>query len=158
MKICVKARLEVKDMSNQYIKMTKVAQNKALRVLARSRIIDRRSIKEMLDKFNMLSVNQTMAQVKITKAWKANKDKDYPVKMKQERNYNNGERRVVRPGKRREMKEGGKNKIAVESFTRDVGRLWNRAPDRKYHISSLNYNYWHYFELFFIVEPSAEAL
>ena len=62
------ARLEDKDMSNQYIKMTKVAQNKALRVLARSRIIDRRSIKEMLDKFNMLSVNQTMAQVKITKA------------------------------------------------------------------------------------------
>ena len=26
------------------------------------------------------------------------------------------------------MKEGGKNKIAEESFVRDTGRLWNRAP------------------------------
>ena len=33
-------------------------------------------------------------------------------------------------GTRRELKEGGKNKIAVESFTRDAGRLWNRAPEK----------------------------
>ena len=56
------------------------------------------------------------------------------MKMKQERNNSNRERREARPGKRREMKEGGKNKIAVESFTRDAGRLWNRAPERIYHI------------------------
>ena len=56
------------------------------------------------------------------------------MKMKQERNNSNRERREARPGKRREMKEGGKNKIAVESFTRDAGRLCNRAPERIYHI------------------------
>ena len=91
--------------------MTQVAQNKVLRVLDRSRIRDRRSIKEMLDKLDMLSVNQTMVQVKLTEAWKVSKDEDYPVKMKQDRIQDNEDRREVSLGTRREMKEVGKNNM-----------------------------------------------
>ena len=91
--------------------MTQVAQNKVLRVLDRSRIRDRRSIKELLDKLGMLSVNQTMVQVKLTEAWKVSKDEDYPVKMKQDRIQDNEDRREVSLGTRREMKEVGKNNM-----------------------------------------------
>ena len=50
--------------------------------------------------------------------------------MKQDRTKDIEDRREVRSGTRREMKEGGNNKIATENFTRDAGRPWNRAPDR----------------------------
>ena len=59
---------------------TQVAQNKMLRLLDGSRIKDRRSVKDMLEKFNMLSINQTIAEIKVLEAWKANKDKNYPVR------------------------------------------------------------------------------
>ena len=53
-KFCLKSYL----MCIQHIKMTQVAQNKVLGIMDRSWIKDSRSIKEMLDKFNMLSVNK----------------------------------------------------------------------------------------------------
>ena len=37
-----------------------------LRVMDGSRILEKRSIKKMLDKFNMLSVNQIVAPIKLT--------------------------------------------------------------------------------------------
>ena len=37
-----------------------------LRVMDGSRISEKRSTKKMLDKFNMLSVNQIVAQIKLT--------------------------------------------------------------------------------------------
>ena len=35
----------------------------------------------------------------------------------------------TRPGTRRDMMEGGKMQVMSQSFTRDAGRIWNRAPD-----------------------------
>ena len=35
----------------------------------------------------------------------------------------------TRPGTRREMMEGGKTQVMCQSFTRDAGRIWNKAPD-----------------------------
>ena len=61
------------------MKMVQIAQSKLLRVLDNSRIKDKRRKKDMLDKFDMLSVNQTAAQIKLTEAWKAMNDKEYPV-------------------------------------------------------------------------------
>ena len=63
---------------------------------------------------DMLSVNQTMVQVKLTEAWKASKDEDYPVKMKQDRIQDNEDQREVRLGMRREMKEGEKKTYLTE--------------------------------------------
>ena len=76
----------------------------------------------------MLSVNQTAAQIKLTEAWKASQDPDYPVRLMENRKTENGENREVRTNTRREMQEGGRLKIIRESFCRDTGRLWNRAP------------------------------
>ena len=93
------------------------------------RIKDRRSVAEMLKKFDLLSVNQTSAQIKLTEAWKASRDRDFLIKLRNaEGEEERDTERTVRPSTRRKMKEGGKNKIAEESFVRDTGRLWNRAP------------------------------
>ena len=76
----------------------------------------------MLLKFDFLSINQASAQMKIQEAWKASRDPNFPI------NFGSrgveGEReteREVRTTTRRRMKEGGKNKIAEESFVRDTG-------------------------------------
>ena len=58
----------------------------------------------MLEKFGMLSVNQTAAQIKLTEMCKCNND-EYPLKIKKRR----GLERETRPGTRRELEEGGKN-------------------------------------------------
>ena len=38
----------------------------------------------MLEKFKMLSINQMMAQIKLTEAWKASRDENYLIQMKRE--------------------------------------------------------------------------
>ena len=99
-------------------------------VVLSSKISDRRSIKDMLEKQNLLSINQTSAQIKLTEARRASKDDTYPVKMKREPRQETENERTLRPGTRKEMEEGGRTTIAQESFTRDAGRLWNRAPEK----------------------------
>ena len=59
-----KVRLTEEDKHSKDIKATQVAQNKMLRLLDGSRLKDRRSVKDMLEKFDMLSINQT--EMKIT--------------------------------------------------------------------------------------------
>jgi len=62
--------------------MAQRAQNKMLRVLDGSQIVDQKSTKRLLEEQNMLSVNQMAAQIKLTEMWKATNDPQYPIKMK----------------------------------------------------------------------------
>ena len=125
-----KVRLTEEDKKNKDLKATQIAQNKMLRLLDGCRIRDRRSVKDMLEKFDMLSINQTIAQIKIMEAWKANKDENYPIHMRgKERTEGEEPARNTRASRRgEEMPEGGKTKQAEESFVRDTGKLWNRTP------------------------------
>ena len=60
---------------------TQIAQNKVLRLLDGSRVKDQKRIKEMLDRFDIPSVNQTAAQIKLQEAWKASRDPDFPIEL-----------------------------------------------------------------------------
>ena len=83
----------------------------------------------MLDKFDLLSINQTSAQIKLTEAWKASKDINYPIEMKPRREPpGDGTPRQMRATTQKEIREGGKTILAEKSFTRDTGKLWNAAP------------------------------
>ena len=111
------------------MKAVQIVQNKLLRLLDGSRIKDRRSIKDMLDKFDLLSINQISAQIELIEAWKASRDEDYPIEMRNKREPLGEETsRQLRPSTRKEMREGGKTILAEQSFTRDTGKLWNNAP------------------------------
>ena len=82
----------------------------------------------MLNEQDMLSVNQTAAQIKLMEAWKAANCEDYPIKLMTERVENGDDQRILRSNPTRRMNEGGKTRIARSSFTRDTGRVWNQAP------------------------------
>ena len=82
----------------------------------------------MLARFDILSVNQLAAQIKLTEAWKAMKDEEYPVKLRREKKEETENNRGLKAGKYRDMEEGGKYKTTQASFVRDDGHLWNQAP------------------------------
>ncbi len=62
--------------------MVQRSQNKMLRILDGTLVLDRKSTKTLLDNQNMLSVNQIAAQIKLAEMWKASNDPQYPTKMK----------------------------------------------------------------------------
>ena len=67
LQLTLKVRLTEDDVKTKDMKATQLAQNKVLRLLDGSRIKDKRSVREMLVKFNMLSINRTT--IKLQEAW-----------------------------------------------------------------------------------------
>ena len=63
------------------MKDLQVSQNKMLRLLYNSRISDRISTVSLRAKFNMMSVNQINAQIKLSEMWKAVNDEDHPFNL-----------------------------------------------------------------------------
>ena len=63
------------------MKDLQVSQNKMLRLLYNSRISDRISTVSLLAKFNMMSVNQINAQIKLSEMWEAVNDEDHPFNL-----------------------------------------------------------------------------
>ena len=63
-----KVKLMEEGRKTKKIKAKQIAQNKALRLPYGSRVKDRRKIKEILNRFDILSVNQNTAQIKLQEA------------------------------------------------------------------------------------------
>ena len=123
-----KVRLSKEDRKEGNMKATQIAQNKMLRVLDATSLRERKSTKDLLESQQLLSVNQLAAQIKLTEAWKATHDPEYPIKMVKDTNPEDNYTRVLRPSSVRTMEEGGKTQSAQTSFVRDAGKVWNRAP------------------------------
>ena len=66
-----KVRLKEEDRKRRDVKAIQIAKNKLQRLLDGSRIKDLRSMGGHARKFDMLSINQTTAQIKLQEAWKA---------------------------------------------------------------------------------------
>jgi hypothetical protein len=77
---CTEVGTEENQKKNTDMKVVQKAHNRLLRVLTRTRRMDRTKIKDMLDKTGMLSVNQTAAQIKLLQVWKITHTNDYPLK------------------------------------------------------------------------------
>ena len=60
-------------------KAIQLVQNNLLRTLNRSKIKDKVSVSSMLEKFNMQSINQLNASVKLLDMWKALNVDNYPL-------------------------------------------------------------------------------
>ena len=71
------------DPTNQELESIQKCQNKLLLVLNSTRVSDKVSIKSMLKKMNMLSVNLINAQIKLSEMCKSTHIPNYPVKTKQ---------------------------------------------------------------------------
>ena len=76
----------------------------------------------MLERNNMLSINQMNAQVKLTEMWKAVNYNNYPLNIGQLQPAENGRSsRGVTTGKLTEP-------LTLNTFIGNATRLWNKAP------------------------------
>ena len=100
--------------------------NKLLRTLNGTKVKDQVSIKSMLDKFGILSVNQLNAQVKLLEVWKALNLSDYPLQIRQHSTTTSGTTtRACTKGKTIEI---GKSTLTKNTSVSDSVRVWNQAP------------------------------
>ena len=82
----------------------------------------------LLEKLNMLSINQINAQIKIQEIWKALNIVNYPLKV--DRKSVNVEGISTRVCTSSRLIESGKSCISQKTCMNDAIRIWNLAPDK----------------------------
>ena len=102
-------------------------QNKLVRLLNNVSLSDRQSTKALLNKIEMLSVNQLNASIKLTELWKAVNNADCPLKITNAV-YENPLRQM-RTRNDNALVENGVTDLRKATFLNDGIRLWNFAPD-----------------------------
>ena len=110
------------------MKATQTAQNKMMRMVDKVSLKDHIKSDDLLKKYNLLSVNQLAAQIKLVEAWKAVNIVNYPIKLENNQLLRNTNGREVRASTVRVWKDDSKCAVAKESFVRDAAKLWNNAP------------------------------
>ena len=126
LQLCAAVRTNENQSKNTEVQKLQKAQNRMLRTLTKTKIVDRKRITDMLRETDLLSVNQTSAQIKLTEMWKATRDTKYPIKVDviQEKQTGIGTRR----NQSIQIQETGRTNVVIQSFVGDAARLWNKAP------------------------------
>ena len=98
-----------------------------LRFLNGSKISDRISTESILTKYNLLSVNQLNAQIKILEIWKATHINQYPAKITKLTIRNNSpSTRAITNGN---LVEKGISILSKNTYLNDAIRAWNLIPE-----------------------------
>ena len=117
------------DRRSASLKSLQLTQNRLLRALNNSKIKDNISTKSLLTKFNLLSVNQLAAQIKLTEVWKSVNVDGNPLKLELHNKTNRADMtQALRPKTNRVYEESSRLEVSKMSFHIDAARLWNRAP------------------------------
>ena len=116
------------DSISSEFKAIQLVQNNLLRTLNGSKVKDTVSIHSMLEKFNVLSVNQLNASVKLLEVWKALRVDNYPLTNKtQESKDGVTATRADRAGRPIEI---GKSILSKNTCVSDAIHTWNKAPNK----------------------------
>ena len=110
------------------MKALQSTQNRLLRTLNNTRVADKISIKSMLKKFQLLSVNQLSAEIKIIEVWKSINTKGSPISLAP---YNPNlvqTVRSLRPQPTRIFHDSARLALSQSSFHIDAAKVWNGAP------------------------------
>ena len=105
-----------------------ISQNKMLRMLDRVSLKEHVTTASLLEKYNIPSVNQLAAEIKLVEAWKCQNVEQYPLKLEPNNPNKNGSDRVIRTSSIKMWKDDAKTMAAKVSFSRDCARLWNNCP------------------------------
>ena len=116
-------------------------QNKLLRYLNNTKVSDKISTKSILEKFNVMSVNQLNASIKLCDIWKAVNVENYPTKVNKITPQNNAS--LTRASANGKLKECGKTALSQATLINDATKAWNRAPkevldSKSYNIAKVN--------------------
>ena len=112
------------------MKSLQLTQNRLLRAIINTKVKDKISIKSMLSKFGLLSVNQLAAQIKLTEVWKSIHVENYAITLAPYNEYQILPDITLRPRLNRVFNDSSRLKVAAHSFNVDAARLWNQAPDQ----------------------------
>ena len=126
LQLCIKIRWHDSDTTPKLLKDLQLSQNKMLRLLNGSRISDRISTASLLTKFNMLSVNQINAQIKLSEMWKAVNDEDHPFNIKKK--VSGPDSRVMRSISNEVLTVVSFSELSKQTFINDGIKAWNNAP------------------------------
>ena len=110
------------------MKELQLTQNRLLRVLNGSKIKDKISLASMLKRFNLLSINQLSAQIKLVEVWKIANVMDHPLSMDTYSNQIRNSSVELRPQPSRMFNDSFRLHKSSYSFNVDTARLWNLAP------------------------------
>ena len=94
-----------------------------LQLLNGSKLADKVSTKVLLNNPEMLSVNQTNAQIKLLEVWKSHNVNDYPIKFQVV--TNDCFTRAVSNG---DLVEPGRTDLVKSSYINDASKVWNNSP------------------------------
>ena len=128
LQLCNQVRLKSDDPTNNLMEAAQVAQNKMLRMLDRVTLKEHISSSSLLKKYNLPSVNQLAAQIKLVEAWKILNIHQYPLKLEPNNPNRAVTDREVRVSSLKAWKDDAKSGAAKMSFSRDTARIWNTAP------------------------------
>ena len=126
LQLCAKVRCQDEDSTSKSMNKLQKTQNKLLRFLNRKKNSDKIHTKSLLNNVNMLSVNQTNAQIKLTEVWKALNGKSSSLNNLKMKTLTSN--RITRSITNGELMEEGLSNKALNTYQNDASRLWNRAP------------------------------
>ena len=128
LQLCTRVQLKNEDQRTAIMKSLQLTQNRLLRLLNQTKVADKVSTKSMLEKFQLLSVNQLAAEIKLLEVWKSVNIEGCAIKMEP---YNQTQMRDdinLRPRLNRIFNDSAKRRVAQSSFHIDAARIWNGAP------------------------------
>ena len=128
LQLCSKVRLTEAEPKTECMKDLQLTQNRLLRALNNSLVKDKISTKSLLEKYDLLSVNQLAAQIKFLEVWKSVYVEGYSIELEpynKERPLKNHDLRTQR---NMVFNDSARLKIANQSFSIDAARLWNLGP------------------------------
>ena len=128
LQLCNQVRIKDEDPASKLMNQTQVAQNKMLRMLDRISLKEHITTASLLTKYNLPSVNQLSAEIKLTEAWKSTHVDSYPIQMEVFNPNRVNTSRIVRPTTTKQWNDEAKTGAAKISFSRDMAKLWNTAP------------------------------
>ena len=126
LQLCSTVRCSEDESKSGNMRLAQVAQNKMLRLMDGVTVKNRTSIKDLLKKADLPSVNQLAATIKLTETWKSVNIQNYPTRLITTKEISST--REVRGGTRRQFEETARLKVSKMSFVYDAARLWNNAP------------------------------
>ena len=110
------------------LRAIQLMQNKMIRSLNNVKITDRNTTESLFKKVNLLSVNQTNAQIKLTEIWKAFNNENYPIKVTKMKDVLPERYLRSKVESEKILLEVGVTEISKKTFTNDGIKLWNRCP------------------------------
>ena len=121
-----KIKWKENDTQEKWLTDLQLNQNKMLRYMNGTKLIDKISSKSILKKHDILSVNQLNAQIKLLDIWKASNIDNYPTKLT--RLEANDERISTRAVSSGNLVEKGVSITSKNTFYNDAIKAWNLAP------------------------------